>query len=420
MISAQRSTELRIGEAGETRLLKYAHRAPGNWTGLLGRLICHLVCVRTLLACLLIVWFASDTPAQVLTGSCKVQGTLKYETYDDAGTPQVKATRAFSIVINPQGWLAHIDIPREEGLPWLFFEVFPQEDAVCTLGALDSSRIRTGTNSTKGLLVTNQLSVIPGSIPFGGDSFVTPLWFAFASQDSVADGRVKRFYTFSRSEFDLKNYLVQMTTDDRSGGISSRVTFSNEGRVVIPLKDHESITKTPLPPYDHGFVDAVYQVHEFFRDPVLPKRFSFVFFRGVVGATNRSQVMPAAAYVVEAVSIEKGPSENPVASVETLAPRKPTDQEKGSDISPAPGRFAHQFKGLAAVYDSRALNIKGAPTSYVSTNGPVPKQDLQRTVAIQNTMLHASRRLYTRILVLVVFGLGILAPLFFWARFRTK
>lgn len=354
--------------------------------------------------CLLLFWSA-DCAGQ--RNVLHIRGSVEYVTYHN-DLPDIRAARPFELWVNGCEWYARLGCGEgPDAGPFRGFEVRGGPDDVSVATVFDQSRFAGGVSQPRwqigqllagrwprtAVAVTNQIEVTCGPIPFGGMLHLTPVWFAYASTcflDAAKNDRIKRFYTLSEAEFNLTNVFVRMVSGGgKPGGESppGRVEFHNDGRSVIPLGGGRFEEKVCRPPYDRGYLDALYEVTDYFdSSKKIPKRFSLTFYRGVVGAATNTEVSREAGYRVESSFSEVTTiSPVPLSGAQADLDRRDEDQHPAEQTVPSWGvsrisapkagtaavtrRQATVFDSPAIVYDHRVRDSSGQPARYLATNG---------------------------------------------------
>jgi len=346
-----------------------------------------------------------------------VSGVIRF--YSDP-SKRIRSQRSFEMSVNNCRWFARINLNgagETEGASdvWDHFEVYNQDDAIVSVAVINALNI----TNRAGNLITNQVTVSRGHIPFGGVNHITPIWLAYASscfRQQLHENRMKRFYTLSATEFSLTNYFVRFESrwhTSEQDGPPVAMSFYNEGRIVIPAPNGGFIERSPLPPYSGGYLDALYEVSDYFSDaPALPKRLALHFFSGVPGAVTNTQLLNCGGYEVESFSWQRmAPRSDPLAAAHEISAPAPNNQMPEPSILGKP----------AVVYDSRIPVTDGSALHYLSTDGVKATNDLavQRALATRNAI--AARKSQTQAPAKRAFILGIIAataltPLFFLAR----
>lgn len=142
--------------------------------------------------------FGSDRLSTKESGILHVRGSVKYVLFH-GDVPDTRLERSFELWVNGCESYARLNsgVGSDAG-PFVGFEAYCHADSVDLANILDPSHFTTQAKSTKPVeIITNQVLVFNGPVPFGGLSHFTPVWFAYAS------------------DFVRRNHLVSIkSTDD--------------------------------------------------------------------------------------------------------------------------------------------------------------------------------------------------------------
>jgi hypothetical protein len=240
-------------------------------------------------------------------------------------------------------------LPGQKPTAVPYYEFFSDATNTYTIRVIDPARLTASKVRNYNRWVSNQVMVASGSIPFCSDAMVSPVWLAYASGCAFRDaasGRIKKFLTLSEYDFNIRSndvpffatYASKATTD-----FPVSIVFSNEGSTLIPDGNGGAVKKVLNPPYDQGFINAVYEVaeSETIQNQPIPKRFRITFYGGKAGAKSGSDTVVSVRYEGEAVSV-----------------RELTDPVETEPVVP----------GKSWVYDGRLSAPGGGPLWYYSTN----------------------------------------------------
>lgn len=360
-----------------------------------------------------------------------ITGSLKFFVYK-GGAAEMRVRRPFEIwVCNSESFMRIDAGDGPDAGPYHGFEVFCHANSVDTATIFDPSQFVTTAKvkvTKRMMIVTNQIITIAGSIPYGGNSHVTPVWFAYASQSQIPamrNGKIKRFYTLSESEFELTNNYVNVVADWKGARIPSRVEFHSPGWFLIPVGNGKCIEKVCNKPYDHGYLDAIFEVRDYFDGVEVPKSFKLSFFGGVVGATENSQVRQVSGYQVDAESMEYVASA-PVSFSSNSQPIKEIDRAPFEREQQSKNDTPSAFNSTALIYDKRVKDAANKPLHYMSTNGtlsPAGRQvvdilnDRNKRLASKRSQTHSFRR---SLIIFFLVTIGIAIPIALCTRFTLK